>query len=82
MEKIIVLSNTVARNFKFAVKASAVRKFGKFEIISLLTSDKCNYDELVNKISSLSSHVFVDLEKKQPLNIHDKFDRRNNLFLV
>ncbi len=80
MEKIVLLSNTVGRKFKFEVKATAVRRFEKYEIISLLTSDKCNYDDLIINIANYASHIFVDLEKKQPLNINDQFDQRNNLF--
>ena len=80
MERIIVLSNTVGRNFKTPVKTTAVRQINNLEIVSLLTSDECDYDDLVKKISNTSSHIFVDLEKKQPLNIKNELDQKGNLF--
>ena len=80
MEKIIVLSNTVGRTFDSAVKTSAVREFSDLQVITLLTSNECDYFKLVIKISSITSHIFVDLEKKQPLNIKDAHDQKGNLF--
>ena len=68
MERIIVLSNTVGRNFDKSVKTTAIREIEGFEVVSLLTSNECDYDSLVKKIIKTSSHLFVDLEKKQPLN--------------
>ena len=80
MKNIVVLSNTVGRTFKNNVKVSAVREFRDYQLISLLTSNECDYSKLVKKISNISSHIFVDLEKKQPLNLHDKIDQRGNLY--
>ena len=80
IKRVIVLSNSVGRNFKQQVKVTAVREYEGYEVVSLLTSDKCNYKELVKKISLYTSDLFVDLEKKQPLNIQNKVDQGGNLF--
>jgi len=80
MQRIIVLSNTVGRNFEKSIKATAVREADGFEVVSLLTSNECDYDNLVRNIQKTSSHLFVDLEKKQPLNIKNQFDQKGNLF--
>ena len=80
MQRIIVLSNTVGRNFEKSVKATAVREAEGFEVVYLLTSNECDYDNLVRNIQKTSSHLFVDLEKKQPLNIKNQFDQKGNLF--
>ena len=80
MKKVIVLSNTAGRNFKQQVKSTAIREYAGYEVISLLTSHDCNYKEIVEKISSISSDLFVDLEKKQPLNIKNKSDQGGNLY--
>ncbi len=80
MERIIVLSNTVGRSFSKPVKTTAVREFDELEVVSLLTSNECDYNDLVKKISLTSSHLFVDLEKKQPLNIENKIDQKGNLY--
>ncbi len=80
MERIIVLSNTVGRNFSKPVKTTAVREIDELQIVSLLTSNQCDYNELVKKISHTSSNIFVDLEKKQPLNIENDIDQKGNLY--
>ncbi len=80
IKRVIVLSNSVGRNFKQQVKVTAVREYEGYEVVSLLTSDQCNYRELVKKISLYTSDLFVDLEKKQPLNIQNKVDQLGNLF--
>nr|WP_075440454.1 hypothetical protein [Prochlorococcus marinus] len=80
MERIIVLSNTVGRTFSTPVKTTAIRTIGNYEIISLLTSTECDYLNFVKKVSQTSSNIFVDLEKKQPLNLRNKFDQGGNLF--
>ena len=79
MERIIVLSNTVGRIFSASVKTTAIRTFGNYEIISLLTSTDCNYLKLLKKVSETSKNIFVDLEKKQALNLRNKFDQGGNL---
>ncbi len=81
MERIIVLSNSSDRPIPGSVKATAVRVHNNYEVISLLTSHDCDYKNLVRRISETSSHLFVDLEKKQPLNIHNQnSDICGNLF--
>ncbi len=80
MERILVLSNTVGRTLPTSVKTTAVRTIGNYEIISLLTSTHCDYIKLLKKVSETSSNIFVDLEKKQPLNLRNKFDQGGNLF--
>ena len=81
MKRIIVLSNTVGRKFEKSVKTTAVRYFNDFEVISLLTSHECDYIKLIQKISQSSEHIFVDLEKKQPLNLENQFNQEVNLYL-
>ena len=80
MKRVIVLSNTVGRKFKNSVKTTAVRYFNDFEVVSLLTSHECDYLSLIKKISQNSEHIFVDLEKKQPLNLENQFNQGGNLF--
>ena len=74
MKRVIVLSNTVGRKFKNSVKTTAVRYFNDFEVVSLLTSHECDYLSLIKKISQNSEYIFVDLEKKQPLNLENQFN--------
>ncbi len=80
MKRVVVLSNTVGRKFEKYVKATAVRYLNDFEVVSLLTSHECDYVDLIKKISQSSEHIFVDLEKKQPLNLHNQFNQGGNLY--
>ena len=80
MNRVIVLSNTVGREFSSAVKTTAVRSVGDFEVVSLLTSKDCDYIQLVERIAKSSNNIFVDLEKKQPLNLKNEFNQGGNLF--
>ncbi len=80
MEKVVILSNSVGREIEKNVKVTAVRRLQDFEVISMLTSHNCNYFELVEKISRYSNHIFVDLEKKQPLDVDNKLDQAGNLY--
>ena len=80
MERIVVLSNSVGRHIDHNVKATAVRTNNYFEVISLLTSHKCDYIDLVLKVSKITSHIFVDLEKKQPLDATTKSNQAGNLY--
>ena len=80
MKKIIVISNTVGREFSQSIKTTAVRYFKDFEVISLLTSHECDYSRLIKKISKVSKNIFVDLEKKQPLNLGNPLDQGGNLY--
>ena len=80
MKKIIVISNTVGREFSQSIKTTAVRYFKDFEVISLLTSHECDYHKLIKKISKISKNIFVDLEKKQPLNLGNESDQGGNLY--
>ena len=80
MKKVIVISNTVGREFSQSIKTTAVRYFEDYEVISLLTSHQCDYQKLLKKISNISNNIFVDLEKKQPLNLGNELDQGGNLF--
>ncbi len=80
MKRVIVLSNTVGREFSLPVKTTAIRSIGDIEVVSLLTSKDCDYIQLVEKIAKNSSYIFVDLEKKQPLNLRNQFNQGGNLF--
>lgn len=80
MNRVIVLSNTVGREFSSPVKTTAIRSIGDIEVVSLLTSKDCDYIQLVEKIAKYSNHIFVDLEKKQPLNLKNEFNQGGNLF--
>ncbi|WP_320674137.1 NAD(P)-dependent oxidoreductase [Prochlorococcus sp. MIT 1341] len=75
-----MLSNSVGRIFEDRIKTTAVREIGDYQIVSLLCSEKIDYADFVRLVSETSSHLFVDLEKKQPLNITNKADQLNNLF--
>ena len=50
MKKIIVISNTVGREFSQSIKTTAVRYFEDYEVISLLTSHQCDYHKLIKKM--------------------------------
>ena len=80
MERIVILSNTVGRQFEESIKTTAVREIGNIQVVSLLTSNECDYIKLVKKIAETSSHLFVDLEKKQPLDIKNIYDQKGNLY--
>ena len=80
MEKIIILSNSVNRTFNNGVKTTAVREYENYQIISLLTSNDCDYEKLIKKIALISTNLFVDLEKKQPLDQKNINDQGGNLF--
>lgn len=80
MKRVVVLSNTVGREFSSPVKTTAIRSFGDTEVVSLLTSRDCDYINLVEKIAKDSNNLFVDLEKKQPLNLRNEFNQGGNLF--
>ena len=72
MKRILIISNTANRSFSYEVKATAVRVFEGYEFISLQISNECNYEQLLKKISQTCHAIFVDLEKKQPINIRNK----------
>ena len=80
MKRVIVLSNTVGREFSSPVKTTAIRSIGDTQVISLLTSKDCDYIKLVDRIAKTSNNLFVDLEKKQPLNLKNELNQGGNLF--
>ena len=45
-----------------------------------LTTKDCDYIKLVDRIAKTSNNLFVDLEKKQPLNLKNEFNQGGNLF--
>lgn len=80
MQRILIISNTANRSFSYQVKATAVRVLAGYEFISIQISNECDYEQLLKKASQTCHAIFVDLEKKQPINIRNKSNQGGNLF--
>ena len=77
---VFLLSNTSSRYLRAPVQATAVRRCGDLELVSLITNGNISYTDLLEYISTQTESVFVDVEKKQELGLGSHQDFAGNLY--